>query len=212
MNLIFILTLSISLLSFSVDARLYKWVDENGNTRYGDRLPPGYYNKKHQQLDAQGRVILTKEDAKTEAQLKAERAKKEEAERQKKEQEQARLKQQAEDRILLLTFNSEEEIFISRDQRLEVIDSKIALLEKSVQSNQKKLEILDQEATDKYRSKEVEIPGSLMQKIEQTGKNILTAEEKIFLSQQKRKEVLNTFEHDLKRFRDLKRRQRENQQ
>ena len=45
--------------------KLYKWVDENGEVRYGDQLPPSEVKKKHQTLNAQGMVISTTEASKT---------------------------------------------------------------------------------------------------------------------------------------------------
>jgi hypothetical protein len=41
----------------SVDAAaLYKWIDEDGQIRYSDRLPAAQVKKKHQQLNSQGVV------------------------------------------------------------------------------------------------------------------------------------------------------------
>lgn len=201
------------LVSAPSHARLYKWIDESGQIRYGDQLPPGYKNKKHQQLDAEGRIIFIKEDGKSEKQIKKERADKlakENAEKQARQlAEEKRKKQLAQDRILLLTFNSADEIFYARDQRLLVIDSKINLLNKSINKHQSKLETLEALATKNFRSKDQPVPGSLLQKIEQSQKNILIAEEKIARSELKRTEVITNSDNNLARFKDLKRRLRE---
>lgn len=198
----------------SAEARLYKWIDENGQIRYGDQLPPEYANKKHFQLDQEGRVIMTKKAGKSPEQLKKEReqAKKdaEQKEKEKAEAEEQRILQQRQDRILLLTFNSEEDIFYSRDQRLQVLDTKISLLKKNKESSKEKLLVLQQQANDQYTSKKLEVPGGLQQKIEQMNRKIQTADKNIQLSNFKREDVLNGFEKDLARFRDLKARQRKN--
>jgi len=198
----------------SAEARLYKWIDENGQIRYGDQLPPEYANKKHFQLDQEGRVIMTKKAGKSPEQLKKEReqAKKdaEQKEKEKAEAEQQRILQQRQDRILLLTFNSEEDIFYSRDQRLQVLDTKISLLKKNKASSKEKLLVLQQQANDQYTSKKLEVPGGLQQKIEQMNRKINIADKNIQLSNFKREDVLSGFEKDLARFRDLKARQRKN--
>lgn len=203
------LTLFVSL---SCDARLYKWVDANGEVRYGDRLPQEFANKKHFQLDGEGRIIQTKEAGKSPQQLKKERelnAKKaKEKEEAEKKAHQDKIKQDNQDRILLLTFNSEDDIFYSRDQRLLVLDSKANLLRKNKELSQKKLQALEDQASNQYRSKNFEVPGGLQQKIEQMSKNILSIDSTIKRTEDKRSDVISGFKKDLVRFRDLKARQR----
>ena len=66
-------TATLFVLSFPAGAgALYKWVDENGQIRYSDRLPPTQVRRKHQQLNSQGVVLSTKEAAKSAEQLAAE--------------------------------------------------------------------------------------------------------------------------------------------
>ncbi|MFT7672628.1 MAG: hypothetical protein ACI845_001037, partial [Gammaproteobacteria bacterium] len=54
-------------------ATLYKWIDDDGQIRYSDQLPPLQVKKKHEKLNSQGVVIDTKEAAKTDEVLGAER-------------------------------------------------------------------------------------------------------------------------------------------
>ena len=212
---IFAFSVSLLMLSFSSNALLYKWVDANGETRYGDKLPPEHSNKKYFQLDPEGRIILIKEVGKSPKQLKEERAlaKKKEQEKMlaEKTAKEERIKQDRQDRILLLTFNSEDDIFYARDQRLLVLDSKIALLKKNKVTSQKKLLVLDKQAQDQYLFKKQKVPGGLQQKIEQMSKNILSIDGSINQSERKRSEVITGFKKDLVRFRDLKARQRKRQ-
>lgn len=200
------------ILSLPVEARLYKWIDEQGQVKYGDRIPPQYINKKHHQLDKEGRVIITNEAKKSPAEVKKERAEQERLKKEKLEQEQRakELKEQQEkkDRILLLTFNSEDEIFLARDQRVSVIDSKIKLLNKSLTSAKSKLADLNAQADRDFRSKNQEVPGGLQQKIEQFSKTIASTNENIQQSKRQRAEVETNFQQNLLRFRNLKSRQR----
>ncbi len=206
----------LALLITNAEARLYKWIDANGNTRYGDQLPQGYTNKKHFLLDAEGRIIKTNEAGKSPQQIKKERilAKKEADKKAQaeKESKNKRKIQNQQDRILLLTFNSEEDIFYSRDQRLQVLDSKISLLNKNKLSSRKKLNALNDQAENQYTSKNKNIPGGFQQKIEQMGKKITTIKAHILKVEHKRAEVVGDFNKDLDRFRNLKERQRKNKQ
>lgn len=203
-----LMTVILVLMSSVGEARLYKWFDADGQIRYGDQLPPEYINKKHFQLDAEGRIIMTKEAGKSPKQLKKER---ELAEKKKEEDdlaEKKRIQQNQIDRILLLTFNSEDDIFYARDQRLQVLDSKITLFNKNKTSSQKKLINLNEQANKFYLSKQLDIPGGLQQKIEQMSKNIISTKNNIIQSERKREEVVINFKRELERFRDLKSRQR----
>lgn len=209
-----LINIALLLLASNAEARLYKWVDSEGITRYGDKLPSEYTNKKHYQLDPEGRVILVIEAGKSPEQTKKERVlakrKAEEKAAADKAAKKQRKIQNQKDRVLLLTFNSEDDIFYSRDQRLQVLDSKISLLNKNKQSSNKKLMALNDQAEIQYRSKKQDVPGGLQQKIEQMSKKILIAENSIVQSERKRAKVISDFNKDLTRFRDLKERQRKN--
>ncbi len=42
-------------ISLNAEAKLYKWVDDNGTTHYGETIPPEYANKEAVKLD-KGRI------------------------------------------------------------------------------------------------------------------------------------------------------------
>jgi hypothetical protein len=195
-------------ISFSGDARLYKWIDAHGEVRYGDQLPPGVINKKHFLLDPEGRIILTKEAGKSSRQLKKDRALAKQRDIEIKKEKSQLAHQKRQDRILLLTFNSEEDIFYARDQRLLVLDTKISLLNKNKQSSQKKLLALEEQADKTYRNNKRKVPGGLQQKMEQMQRKITATNKNISSTQDKRAMVVTDFEKDLARFKDLKQRQR----
>ena len=60
-------------------APLYKWVDEQGVTHYGDHIPPEYAAQEQQVINSQGVEISRLEAQKTPEQLAAEEQKKIEA-------------------------------------------------------------------------------------------------------------------------------------
>ena len=93
---------------------LYKWVDKDGVTHYGDRVPPEYASQEQHVLNSQGYEIKH-----TDAQKTAEQAAAEDQKRQDAEQRQLR------DKNLLNTYASVQEIERLRDQRLALIADQI---------------------------------------------------------------------------------------
>ena len=183
---------------------LYKWIDENGQIRYSDRLPPSQVKKKHQQLNSQGVVLTTKEAAKTDEELAAEA----EAAR-KLEEENARLAkikeaQDKKDRVLLLTFSSEEELGIARDNRLDVLDSVIQLIKKSINTTQQQLDELRGNADASYLSKGKEVPGGLAQKIEHFTRKLENRNAQLASKLAEQDKINQQYEKDVARFRELK--------
>lgn len=185
-------------------AALYKWIDEDGQIRYSDRLPAAQVKKKHQQLNSQGVVVGTTEAAKSEEELAAEAEAKRKAEEQAAEE--ARLKQiqYEKDQVLLLTFSSEKEMELARDDRLEVLDSVIRLITKSITSTQETLAELETSADQNYTSKGKDIPGGLAQKIEHFSRKIESRTDQLLLKVEEKDRINQQFELDLARFRELK--------
>ena len=188
----------------STAGALYKWIDENGQIRYSDRLPPSQVKKKHQQLNSQGVVLTTKEAAKSDEQLaaEAEAARKQEEENAK----QAKHKeaQDKKDQVLLLTFSSEKELSIARDNRLDVLDSVIQLINKSINATQQQLDELQTNADAIYLSKGKEVPGGLAQKIEHFTRKLESRNAQLASKMAEQERINEQYEKDLARFRELK--------
>jgi hypothetical protein len=198
--------LAVLLIAFAMPAsaaKLYKWVDENGEVRYSDRLPPQQSGKKHQQLNSQGVVLSTQEKAKSTEELaaEAEAKRKKEAE----EAEAARLKaiQDQKDRVLLLTYSSEEEIQHAREDRIAVIDSVIRLIQNSVETTREKLERLNKSAERNYLSKNLEVPGGLAQKIEFLERKIANRNAQLEAKLSDKAKINEKYDADLQRFQQL---------
>lgn len=181
-------------------ATLYKWVDEDGKVRYSDRLPPNQSKKQHQQLNSQGMVLSTKETAKTQEEL----AKEAKAEQEKAEQARLKAIQDKQDQVLLLTFSSEEEIEHARDNRMQVIDSVIGLIESSIATTRTKLDPLKKNADGNYISQGKEVPGGLAQKIEHFERKIEIRNAQLQAKVEEKEKIRQKYELDLDRFRNLR--------
>ena len=185
-------------------AALYKWIDEDGNVRYSDRLPAAQVKKKHHQLNRQGMVISTTDDARTAEDLAAEAEAKRKKEEEEKEAARLQAIQDKKDQVLLLTFSSENELTLARDDRIEVIDSVIRLINSSIESTQETLADLQQGADEKYLSKGQEVPGGLAQKIEHFTRKIESRRNQLSLKIEEKAKINQQYELDLARFRELK--------
>lgn len=190
--------------SASLAGPLYKWVDENGAVRYSDQLPPSQTGKRHQQLNSQGIVLTTKDAAKTSEELAIEAESKRKLEEQQREEARLKATQDKQDRVLLLTFSSEEELEHARDGRMEVIDSVIRLIAGNIETAQSQLDQLTDRAQSSYTSKGADIPGGLAQKIEHFQRKIESRNEQLQLKIDEKEKVRQRYELDLERFRLLK--------
>jgi Domain of unknown function (DUF4124) len=121
------------LFSASAEAKLYKWVDDNGTTHYGEVVPPEYANKDRDSLKKSG--LLEKRPEKIDPD--AIRAK-EQAEAKRKTDNQAAEEQKRRDNALMNTYSNEKEIDLARDRSLVLINARIesnVMLLKSSQAN-----------------------------------------------------------------------------
>ena len=94
-------------------AAMYKWVDENGRTHYGDSVPPKYANRAGDRMSKPGA-----QPAKVEAPKPAEPLSAEEMEKQKAEAKR-QLDRERQDAALLSTYANEGEIELARARELK---------------------------------------------------------------------------------------------
>lgn len=102
-------------------AEMYRWVDENGVTHYGDRIPPQYTKQRREVIDPHGRVVNV---------IKREATAAERAAARKKQQQDAAAKavaaQKAQyDRSLTDTYTNVEQLDAAYQDRIMLVDSKI---------------------------------------------------------------------------------------
>ena len=148
-------------LSFPVAAKLYKWVDDNGTTHYGETVPPEYANKDRLELNKEGLVIKSKEVLTPER-----RHTKEQGDEKKRNEESAALEQQRHDKTLINTYSNVKEIDLARIRSLQQIDARINVIGSAVKAASDNLMGLQNEA-DGYAKRNKEIPDSLKDDLQQ---------------------------------------------
>lgn len=155
----FILTLAFS---SSAEAKLYKWVDDNGNTHYGEVIPPEYAAKDKEQpgkssLRSKNVEILSPEiiSAKEEEVAKNNAAKKEMEEKKRR------------DTALRNTYSSEKEIDQALERSLVLINARIESNNVLLKSSQSSLDSLKMEVDTRTKEGK-KIPQSLYDDISLT--------------------------------------------
>ena len=103
-----------------VSAKMYKWVDDQGTTHYGQTLPPEYAGKDRQILNKSGVIIKTQEVLTPEER----RAKESEVNKIRTDEEEARDRRRY-DKSLTDTYSSVDEIELSRSRNLQQVDARI---------------------------------------------------------------------------------------
>ena len=200
MQLFLTITLLILLAGQQVQAgRLYKWVDDEGRVHYSDRLPPSDVVRPHDQLDERGIKIETVEAAKTPEQIRAEA----EVERLRQERQKLIDQQRAEDRVLLRTFRSEDDIIMTRDGQLQAVDSSIKITQSNIKRLKLRLEEMQREAATRELSGN-RISKKLQEEIDDKNLALKEAYESIVNREHDKDRIRKSFAQDMQRFRELK--------
>jgi hypothetical protein len=196
---LYILPLVLVLSSFSAQAKMYKWVDEEGQMHFGDKIPEKYLVREHDVLNDTGMVIRHKEAAET-AEQKAE-ARRLEHERQKAALIEKKKKQR--DRVLLDTYTTKRDLILARDSRLEAVDSQIQLANTIITDSNKKIESMEQQVID-IKASNREVPLYLYNQIDNE-KEQVKVQSKVKKDYEKRRDQIDLqFNDYIKRFEVLK--------
>jgi len=186
--------------------KMYRWVDEQGMVHYGDRIPPEYSRQGSTELSEQGIPVKVNPPAKTAAQLaeEARQAKIREEERRRAED------AAAHDRMLLSTFNTEDDLITVRDGKIASLESAIKIAKGRIESLKGTLQDLKHRAADMERKGEPvseKLENDIQSTRDQIGNNLSYIQSK----QREQEALRNQFEADLVRFRELKAAQAESQ-
>jgi hypothetical protein len=119
--------------------KVYRWVDDDGVTHYGDSIPAKYAELPKEIVNQHGVTVDELEGKKTAEQIEAERI---EQERLAAEQLQRRA-----DQALLATYLSVDEILLHRDRRVELFQAQSRVTEMYLRNLEKRLAKLNTEAS-----------------------------------------------------------------
>ena len=176
---------------------LYKWVDEQGVTHYGDRIPPEYAAQEQQVINSQGVEIKRLEAQKTPEALAAEDQKRAEAEQSKNR-----------DRNLLNTYASVQEIERLRDQRVTLLSDQIKVTSQFLEVLNGKLKKL-RVSSLRFKPYSSEpnapaMPDQMAEDLVRVGNDIRTQEENLREKRSEETIMSKKFDSDIERFKELK--------
>lgn len=192
--------LSIGLLALSQPAVAYKcWTNNEGVRECGEVVPPEFAQKGHEELSKYGTVKKETDRAPTEEEL-AEMERQKEQERLERERQKA---QQRQDRILMRTFTTVEDIESARDEKISALDTTINLTNKRTEKIQQDLDKRVQRAAAQERSGK-QPSESLLDSINSLKRQIRNNEEFIAEKRQEQEEIRASFAKDIARFKELK--------
>ncbi len=180
--------------SLNAEAKLYKWVDENGTTHYGEVIPPEYANRKAEKIE-KGRV--------TERHDTFESAKQKAAAKKEPVEDKAALEARRRDEALMDSYSTEQEIDLARDRALTQVDARINSYTVLLKSAQATLDDLHKES-DSFTQKGRKIPASLTEDIANAEARVAKLQKDLDASQKDAEAVKARYEADKQRYRQLK--------
>ncbi len=177
--------------------RLYKWVDEQGVTHFGDRIPPEYASQEQHIYNAQGVEIERREAQKTAEQLAAE-----------DQQRKAADEMHNRDRNLLITYVSLPEIERLRDQRLALLADQMKVTNQFLEMLNVRLQKVETTIT-KFRPYSDNphappMPDQVAEDLVRIRNDIRTQQHNLLEKRSEEAATRAQFDSDISRFRELK--------
>jgi len=183
--------------------RAYRWVDSEGVTHYGDRVPPEYAGQRLDVLNEQGVKVNTVAGTKTPEELAKEERERIVRAEQIRKRDEALLR----DRVLLSTYLSVEEIEALRDRRLELVEGQMRVIQIYLDNLREKLIKLERESQrfSPYSSDPNARPidEKLARELSDTLDSIMLYEKNLAKTKNEHDTLQAKFAGDISRFQDL---------
>lgn len=188
------------LAAFADEAKVYKWVDEQGITHYGDSIPARYAELPKEVLNEHGITVENLEGKKSPEQIEAERIA--------EEQRLAQILQQRADQALLATYSTIDEILMHRNRRVELFQAQSRVTELYLSNLERRLAKLHVEAAGfKPYSDDpsaATIGDDLANDLRVTKDTINRHEDNLKKFQSDEEQIITRFDGDITRFKTLK--------
>ncbi len=195
-----LLTLFVGAFAAAQNQPVYRWVDSDGVTHYGDSIPAEYAELPKQVLNDHGVAVRELEGKKTDEQREAERIANE-------RRVALELRKRA-DQALLATYLSVEEILMHRDRRVELFQAQSRVTELYLSNLSRRMENIREDAS-RYSpysedSDAPMIPQDLADDLRKTRDTIERHERNLKKFMEDEKQIIARFAGDISRFKMLK--------
>lgn len=192
-------TLLLAILGVSTQAvfakQIYRWIDEKGNVRFADRIPPQHAKHRRESLNQNARVIKVIDKQKTKAQRDLEKR----LAYLRRQQEEIIRKQKIRDKVLLTTFRSTDDMesalegkMLTLDGQRKVMQGNLYRLEKQRKQQQK---MAAQHERDGKRA-----PEKLLGEIASSKKQIHRMSDEVAKQHEKKKRIRKKLETEIARY------------
>lgn len=179
-------------------AKLYRWVDDEGNVHYSDQIPPEHARQARQELNEQGIAVDSVDTAPTPEQLKAARAKAEAEARARQQKEE----QQRRDRILLNSYTGVADIERARDSEISALQRTVDMTRAAQDSQRRQLAQLVHRAAENQRAGN-DVPDSLVQDMAEVRERIQERADYIEEKRGEQAQIFAEYEQDIARYREI---------
>jgi hypothetical protein len=194
------LALLVPLVAGADEARVYRWVDAEGNIYFGDRIPPEFAEFPKDVLNERGVTVGNLAGKKTEEQKEAERIA--------TNRRVAQALQQRADQALLATYLTVEEILMHRDRRIELFQAQSRVTELYLSNLETRLSALRSDAANYKPYSESSdasiIPDELAEDLRKTKETIARHKRNLQKFQTDEQQIIERFDGDISRFKILK--------
>jgi hypothetical protein len=175
--------------------KMYRWIDENGRVYFSDQVPPDQVQHQRETLNEKTRVLNRVEKAKTADELTLQKR----LEALRKEQAKIIAKQASNDKVLMATYRSAEDIKRAMDNKLTLMNGEKKVMEVNKQRLEQQLQQQQQQAANHERNAQ-KIPEKLLKDIASTRQQIDFADQELDRHAQKTQIVEQAFNADIARF------------
>ncbi len=185
--------------SFFVHAKMYKWVDDEGQMHFGDKIPERYQVKEHEILNKRGMTQKHREAEKT----PEEKAEERRLENQRKKLAREAEKQRKLDQVLLDAYDSERDLIKARDSRLDDVALQIQLAESNISASNKKIASMEKQVAQ-IKASNREVPANLYNNLSNEKQHIAVQSRIIESNKKRSADITEKYNGYIKRFREAR--------
>ncbi len=179
----------------SAFAKMYRWVDEHGNVRYSDQIPPDQVKHRRESLNRDARVVKVLEKAKNKEQLELEKR----LLLLRQQQEEIIAKQKAHDKVLLSTFRNVDDMKMALNGKMLALDGQKKMLQSNLNGLEQQLQQQQKKAAQHERDGR-KTPKKLLTKISDSKAQIAQSQNEISKHLEKKERIREKFEADIERY------------
>jgi len=194
-NIFFIMLLLLMGTQAVLAKKMFRWVDDAGNVRYSDQVPPDQVKHRREALNENARVVDVVEKQKTKAQRDLEKR----LVLLRRQQNEIIRKQKGHDKVLRSTFRNVSDMemalkgkMLAMDGQRKVVQGNLQRIEKQLQQQQKKAAQFERDGR--------KVPAKILVDIRLTKEQIELSYIEISKQFEKKKRVREEFEADINRF------------